>query len=66
MRITFNVDETLLTRATKLTGLTVPTAVVREALKALIQRESAQRLAQLGGSQPVLTTARRRRGPNRP
>jgi hypothetical protein len=44
----------LLRRARHLTGLTDPTSLVREALRALTERESARRLALLGGSQPDL------------
>ena len=63
MRTTINVDDDLLAKATKLTGPLGRSAMVREALKALIERESARRLARLGGSQPNLTVAPRRRQP---
>jgi Arc/MetJ family transcription regulator len=52
MRTTINLDDELLAKAEKLTGQSEKTALVREALKALIQRESARRLALLGGSDP--------------
>jgi Bacterial antitoxin of type II TA system, VapB len=51
----------LLAKATKLTGPMDRSAMVREGLKALIERESAKRLARLGGSQPALKAAPRRR-----
>ena len=61
MRTTINIDDALLAKATMLAGNLDRTAVVREGLKALIERESARRLAKLGGSQPKLTAAPRRR-----
>ncbi len=62
MRTTINIDEELLAKATKLAGPLDRSAVVREGLKALIERETARRLARLGGSQPKLEAAPRRRG----
>lgn len=61
MRTTLNLDDELLHRAQKLTGITEKTQVVREALTCLIQRESARRLALLKGSEPNLAEAPRRR-----
>ena len=61
MRTTLALDDDLLTQATSLTGLREKTALVREALKALIERESARRLARLGGSEPNLEVPPRRR-----
>ena len=61
MRTTLNIDEDLYKRAKALTRLDEKTAVVREGLKALIERESARQLAALGGSQPRLKPVRRRR-----
>ena len=61
MRTTINIDEALLSKATKLAGALDRTAVVHEGLKALIERESARRLARLGGTQPALKAAPRRR-----
>jgi Arc/MetJ family transcription regulator len=61
MRTTINIDDDLLAKATMLAGNLDRTAVVREGLKALIERESARRLARLGGSQPKLEAAPRRR-----
>lgn len=62
MRTTINIDDELLAKATKLAGPMDRTAVVSEGLKALIERESARRLARLGGTQPSLKAAPRRRG----
>ena len=61
MRTTLALDDDLLKKASDYTGLEEKTALVREALKALIERESARRLARLGGSQPDLTPIPRRR-----
>lgn len=61
MRTTLALDDELLKQAQAYTGLTEKTALVREALKALIERESARRLARLGGSEPRLKAPRRRR-----
>lgn len=61
MRTTVNLDEDLLAKAIKLTGRLDRSALLHEGLKALIERESARRLAKLGGSQPKLKVAPRRR-----
>jgi Arc/MetJ family transcription regulator len=61
MRTTLALDDDLMKTAQELTGLTEKSAIVREALKALIQREAARRLARLGGSDPTATAAPRRR-----
>ncbi|MDQ3262032.1 MAG: type II toxin-antitoxin system VapB family antitoxin [Pseudomonadota bacterium] len=61
MRTTVNLDESLLAKAIKLTGPLDRSALLHEGLKALIERESAKRLAKLGGSQPKLKVAPRRR-----
>ena len=61
MRTTINIDDELLARATSLASQKERTAVISEALKALIERESARRLARLGGSQPALELVPRRR-----
>jgi Uncharacterized protein conserved in bacteria (DUF2191). len=61
MRTTVNLDDTLLERAQALSGVQERSALLREALTALIERESARRLAQLGGSQPDLGPIPRRR-----
>jgi len=62
MRTTFNLDDELLGEAQRLTGLKERTAVIHEALRALIERESARRLARLGGTEPDLRPIPRRRG----
>ncbi len=56
MRTTLAIDDGLLSRARELTGVSEKSVLVREALKALIERESARRLARLGGSEPDLTS----------
>ncbi len=61
MRTTLNLDETLLARAHQLSGMKERSALLREALTALIERESARRLARLGGSEPELKPVPRRR-----
>ena len=61
MRTTVNLDDALLDKATVLTGVTERGVLMREALKALIERESAKRLAMLGGTEPDLKLAPRRR-----
>jgi Arc/MetJ family transcription regulator len=61
MRTTFNLDDDLLGEAQRLTGMTERTALIHEGLRALIQRESARRLARLGASEPALRLAPRRR-----
>lgn len=63
MRTTLALDDELLARAQALTGLKEKAALVREGLKALIERESARRLARLGGTEPGLEAAPRRRLP---
>jgi Arc/MetJ family transcription regulator len=60
MRTTIALDDELLAKAQAFTGLREKSALVREALKALVERESARRLARLGGSEPDLVTVRRR------
>lgn len=61
MRTTLAIDDKLLAQAQAFTGLREKSAVVREALRALIERESARRLARLGGSEPDLKAPPRRR-----
>jgi len=65
MRATIILDEELIAKAQALTGLNKKSALVREALKALIERESARRLARLGGSEADLTDVPRRRATER-
>ncbi len=61
MRTTLNIDDTLLAKAAELIGINEKSAVLREGLKALIERESAKRLARLGGSEPDLAMSSRRK-----
>jgi metal-responsive CopG/Arc/MetJ family transcriptional regulator len=61
MRTTVNLDDALLDRARKLSGLSERSSLLREALEALIQRESARRLARLGDTEPRLRIPPRRR-----
>lgn len=61
MRTTINLDDDLLATAAKLTGITDRTPLIRESLKAIIARESARRLALLGGSMPDFDVPPRRR-----
>lgn len=61
MRTTLVIDDVLLARAQRLTGTTDPTALVRQALTALIERDSARQLARLGAIMPELLDAPRRR-----
>ena len=61
MRTTLALDDELMEKARAFTGLREKSALVREALRALIERESARRLARLGGSEPDLAPAPRRR-----
>jgi Arc/MetJ family transcription regulator len=61
MRTTLALDDDLIAEAEALTGLGEKTALVREALKALIERESVRRLARLGGSDPKAKAVPRRR-----
>jgi Arc/MetJ family transcription regulator len=61
MRTTLILDDELIAQARRLTGLKEKTAVVHAALEALIARESAVRLAALGGTEPRARVIRRRR-----
>jgi len=61
MRTTFALDDDLVPIAQEFTGVAEKTALVREALKALIERESARRLPSLGGTMPGLKNIPRRR-----
>jgi Arc/MetJ family transcription regulator len=63
MRTTLALDDDLLAKAQAFTGLQEKSALIREALKALIERESARRLARLGGTEPNLDEVPRRRDP---
>jgi Arc/MetJ family transcription regulator len=61
VRTTIRLDDALLADAERLTGMSERTALVNEGLRALIERESARRLARLGGSAPQLKPVPRRR-----
>ena len=60
MRTTLNIDDDLLAEAQRVSNLTEKVALVREGLRALIERESARRLAKLGGSESNLNSITRR------
>jgi Arc/MetJ family transcription regulator len=60
MRTTLVLDDDLLREAQNLTGTTEKSALVRMALRALVERESARRLARLGGTEPDLVAVPRR------
>jgi Arc/MetJ family transcription regulator len=61
MRTTLALDDDLVAKAQAFTGLKEKSALVREALKALVERESARRLILLGGTEPDIVAAPRRR-----
>ena len=61
MRTTLNIEDKLLNKATKLTGVSEKTSLVRLGLEALIARESGKRLAKLAGSEKKLKRVPRRR-----
>ncbi len=61
MRTTIDLDDELLAQAQQISGLTERTQLIREALLALVQRESARRLARLGGTETQLQPIPRRR-----
>ena len=61
MRTTLNIDDDLLEQASQLSGLREKTAVVREGLRALIERERARRLAKLSATEPQVESIPRRR-----
>jgi Arc/MetJ family transcription regulator len=61
MRTTIALDDELVAKAQAYTGVTEKSALVREALKALVEREAARRLARLGGTEPDLRPVPRRR-----
>ena len=64
MRTTLNIDDSVLRQGAKLTGVKEKTSLVRLGLEALISRESARRLAALGGTEKQLRPVRRRRSGN--
>ena len=61
MRTTITLDDELIRTAQEYTGIPEKTALIREALKSLIQKEAARRLAALGGSSPEMVDIPRRR-----
>ena len=61
MRTTINIDDKILGKASELTGIKEKTALVRMGLESLIARESARRLAKLGGTEKRLHPVPRRR-----
>jgi Arc/MetJ family transcription regulator len=61
MRTTINLDDQLVEQAQRMTGVQERTALIHEGLRALIARESARRLARLGGSDPLAKAPPRRR-----
>lgn len=61
MRTTITLDDDLVRTAQEYTGIAEKTALLREALKAVIERESSRRLAALGGTMPELEDIPRRR-----
>ena len=66
MKTTLNIDPALLRKASQFTGVGEKTALVRMGLEALIARESARRLARLGGTEKSLARIKRRRVAARP
>ena len=60
MRTTLNIDDKILEEASKLTGIKEKTQLLHEGLKTLIEKESAKRLAALGGSAPKIESIPRR------
>ena len=66
MRTTLNIEDSILRQAAKLTGVKEKTSLVRLGLEALISRESARRLAELGGTEKALRSVRRQRSGNSP
>jgi Arc/MetJ family transcription regulator len=61
MRTTLNIDDKLVNDARRLTHIEERTELIHEGLRALISRESARRLARLGGSEPGISAIPRRR-----
>ena len=66
MRTTLTLDDDLLAQAHQISGLTERTQLLREALLALVQRESARRLARLGGTEAQLQPSPRRQDATTP
>ena len=66
MKMTLHIDDHLMEKAAKLTGIEEKASLVRLGLEALISQEAARRLAQLGGSEKHLRLPPRRRSPSKP
>ncbi len=66
MRTTVTIDDELLAHASALTGTRETSALLKQGLRALIQQESARRLARLGGSDPSASAGPRRRATSTP
>jgi Arc/MetJ family transcription regulator len=62
VRTTVTIDDELIDQAMALSGTRETSALLKQGLRALIEQESARRLARLGGSDPAATAAPRRRG----
>ena len=65
MRTTLNIDDKLLSEASRLTGVAEKTSLVRMGLEALVRREAARRLAAMGGADPRASGAPRKRSRDR-
>ena len=65
MRTTIALDDELIRQAEQYTGIKEKAALVREALRQLVQREAARRLAALGGTMPDIKPIPRRRIPRK-
>ncbi len=65
MRTTLNIDDKLIAEASRLTGVTEKTSLVRMGLEALVRREAAKRLAAMGGADTRASAAPRKRRWNR-
>jgi Arc/MetJ family transcription regulator len=61
MRTTINIEDSLIEKASKLTGINEKTSLVKMGLEALIARESSKRLAKLGGSEKGISPVQRRK-----
>lgn len=61
MRTTINIEDSLIEKASKLTGIKEKTSLVKLGLEALIARESSKRLAKLGGSEKWISSVPRRK-----
>jgi Arc/MetJ family transcription regulator len=62
MRTTLNIEDSLMDKASKMTGIKEKTTLIKLGLEALIARESARRLAKMGGTQKQLQEIPRRKG----